>query len=150
MAELKDLYQEAVLDHYRRPHNFRELERSNRHALGFNAFCGDKLTVYALVEDGIIRDLSFVGTGCAISIASASMMTESLKGKSEADAKIAVRRLERLLDRSSGLETDTEGLGEIAVLATLRGYPVRAKCATLAWHTLHAALEQREETATTE
>jgi nitrogen fixation NifU-like protein len=150
MAILKDLYQEAILDHYRRPRNFHKLERSNRQAQGLNPFCGDKLNVFLLVEDGIIREISFVGAGCAISIASASMMTESLKGKTETETKLAFERFDQLLTRSSESLPDPDSMGNLAVFSTLREYPVRVKCATLAWHTMRAALDQRQETASTE
>jgi nitrogen fixation protein NifU and related proteins len=150
MADLKDLYQETILDHYRKPRNFRELDRSNRRAQGLNPLCGDKLTVYLLVEDGIIREISFVGTGCAISIASASLMTESLAGKTEADAQTAFELFNLLLARSPKVEPDLQRMGDLAVLSTLRDYPVRVKCATLAWHAMRTALEQRDETASTE
>ena len=150
MADLKDLYQEAILDHYRRPRNFCQPERSNRQAEGSNPLCGDKLSVYLLVEDGIIREIGFAGTGCAISIASASMMTESLKRKTEAEAKIAFDRFHRLVTNSDDARTDPDSMGDLAVFSTLREYPVRVKCAILAWNTMRAALEGRQETASTE
>ena len=150
MADLKDLYQEAVLDHYRKPRNFRRPERSNRSAEGFNPFCGDKLSVFLLVEDGIIRDIGFAGAGCALSIASASMMTECLKEKTEAEAKTAFDRFHRLLAGSADALPDLECMGDLAAFSGLREYPVRVKCAILAWHTLLAALEKRQDTATTE
>jgi nitrogen fixation NifU-like protein len=115
-----------------------------------NPFCGDKLSVFLLVEDGIIRDISFVGTGCAVSIASASMMTESLKGKTEAETKSAFQRFNQFLTHSPENMPDPDTMGDLAVFSNLREYPVRIKCATLAWHTMQAALEQRQETATTE
>jgi nitrogen fixation protein NifU and related proteins len=150
MADLKDLYQEALLDHYRKPRNFRELERPNRQAQGMNPFCGDKLTVFLLVKDGIIRDISFVGTGCAISVASASMMTESLKGMTETETRATLDRFEQLLTGSCGSPPNLDSMGNLAVFSTLRDYPVRVKCAALAWHTMRAALEQRQETISTE
>jgi nitrogen fixation protein NifU and related proteins len=150
MAGLKDLYQEAVLDHYRKPRNFREPDGSNRRAEGFNPLCGDRLTVFLLVENGIIRDIGFAGTGCAISIASASMMTESLKGKTEAEAKTAFDRFHQIVAKSAGAEQDPGGMGDMAVFSTLREYPVRVKCATLAWHAMRAALDGLREPASTE
>jgi nitrogen fixation protein NifU and related proteins len=150
MAELKDLYQEAILDHYRRPRNFHKLERYNRQAQGLNTLCGDKLSVFLLIEDGIIREISFAGTGCAISIASASMMTESLKGKTEEEAKIAFERFHRLMATPPDAPPDPDCMGNLAVFSTLHAYPMRVKCATLAWHAMRAALEERQETASTE
>ncbi|HTY61584.1 MAG TPA: SUF system NifU family Fe-S cluster assembly protein [Acidobacteriota bacterium] len=150
MAELKDLYQEAVLDHYRKPRNYHELQNSNRQAQGLNPLCGDKLNVFLLVQDGVVRDIGFVGTGCAISIASASMMTENLKGKTEAEARAVFERFDQLLTHSTENITDFDGMGNLAAFSGLRAYPVRAKCARLAWHTMRAALEQRQETASTE
>lgn len=150
MAGLKDLYQEAILDHYRKPRNFREPDCSNRRAEGFNPLCGDKLTVFLLVENGIIRDIGFAGTGCAISIASASMMTESLKGKTEAEARAVFELFHRLVTNHSGVPADPGVLGKLAVFSGVREYPVRVKCATLAWHTMRAALEGKTDTVATE
>jgi nitrogen fixation NifU-like protein len=150
VADLKDLYQEAILDHYRKPRNFREPDCSNRQAEGFNPLCGDKITVFLLVENGIIRDIGFTGTGCAISIASASMMTESLMGKTEPEAKTAFDRVHQLVGKSANAETDFDGMGDLAVFSTLREYPVRVKCATLAWHAMRAALDELKEPASTE
>jgi nitrogen fixation protein NifU and related proteins len=150
MADLKDLYQEAILDHCRRPRNFREPERSNRRGEGFNPLCGDKLSVFLFVENGIIREIGFAGTGCAILIASASMMTERLKEKTEAEAKIAFDRFHQLITSSADAGQDLDGMGELAVFSTLRDYPVRVKCATLAWQAMLAALEKRPETTSTE
>jgi len=146
MNDLRELYQETIFDHYRQPRNFGRLEGANRRAEGYNPLCGDKVTLYLQVEDGVIKDASFEGSGCAISTASASLMTESLKGKREADAL-------RLLDKFHGLVTGTataDDLGKLAVLAGVREFPQRVKCATLAWHTMQAALANVEEPVTTE
>ncbi len=148
MPDLQDLYNQVILDHYRKPRNFYRLERANRQAEGLNPFCGDKLTVFLLLEEGILRDISFVGTGCAISIASASIMTESLKGKTEAETILAFERFHQLVTNSS--EAEQVSLGDLGVFSTLREYPVRVKCATLAWQAMRAALEGRQQTASTE
>jgi nitrogen fixation NifU-like protein len=150
MADLKDLYQDILLDHYRKPRNYGEPDRANRQADGFNPLCGDKFTVYVRVENGIIRDIGFVGSGCAVSIASASMMTESLKGKSEVEAGAAFDRFRQLTAGSRESRLDPATMGELAVFEGLRHYPVRVKCATLPWQTMHAALHGLRETAVTE
>jgi len=150
VPDLEDLYNQVILDHYRKPRNFYKLERANRQADGSNPFCGDTLTVFLLLEEGVLQDISFTGTGCAISIASASIMTESLKGKTEAETKIAFERFLRLMANSSETEPDTAGLGDGGVFSTLREYPVRVKCATLAWQAMRAALEGSQQTASTE
>lgn len=146
MSDLRDLYQEVIIDHGRRPRNFGHLAEANRSAEGFNPLCGDRLTLYLKVEDGIIRAARFQGAGCAISTASASLMTEALPGKTEAEA-------EALFTGFHALVTDAQApadMGKLAVLAGVREFPSRIKCATLAWHTLHAALAGREKPATTE
>ena len=146
MNDLRELYQETIFDHYRQPRNFGPLEGANRKADGYNPLCGDKVTLYLRVEDGVIRDAHFEGSGCAISTASASLMTESLKGKREEEAL-------HLLDRFHGLVTGTatpDDLGKLAALAGVREFPQRVKCATLAWRTMQAALKNVEEPVTTE
>ncbi|MBI2222340.1 MAG: SUF system NifU family Fe-S cluster assembly protein [Acidobacteria bacterium] len=139
MSELQDLYQEVILDHNRRPRNFREQPPPARRAEGFNPLCGDRLTLYVDLDGEVIRDLSFVGSGCAISKASASLMTDALKGKTVAEA-------ERLFDRfhemvTSPTDTAAGDLGKLSVLAGVREFPTRVKCASLAWHTLKAAVK---------
>ena len=148
MPDLQDLYNQVILDHYRKPRNFYRLERANKQAEGLNPFCGDKLTVFLLLEESVLRDISFVGTGCAISIASASIMTESLKGKTEAETILAFERFHELVTNSS--EAGSVPLGDLGVFSTLREYPVRIKCATLAWQAMRAALEGHQQTASTE
>jgi nitrogen fixation NifU-like protein len=150
MADLRDLYQEVILDHHKKPRNFHKLQNANRQADGYNPLCGDKLSVYMHVEDGIIKDIGFVGTGCAISTASASMMTESLKGKTEAEARAVFEKFHALVTNHSEPQPDPASLGKLAVFSGVREYPVRVKCATLAWHTMRAALEGSKETVATE
>ena len=136
-AELQDLYQEVILDHNRRPRNFRVIEDGSS-AEGFNPLCGDRITVYLKVENGTIKDVSFQGAGCAISKASASLMTESVKGKSIEEATALFERFQRMI---TGSADPTESLGKLTVLAGVRQFPVRVKCATLAWHTLRSAVD---------
>jgi nitrogen fixation NifU-like protein len=152
--ELRELYQEVILDHGRNPRNFRHPEDANRSAHGNNPLCGDTLTVFlSLDDDGIIKDAAFVGKGCAISVASASMMTEILKGRSAEEAK-------RLFDSFHGMcteddfdieaaeDADPDALERLGVLAGVREFPVRVKCATLAWHTMSAAMAGEAEVTT--
>jgi nitrogen fixation protein NifU and related proteins len=146
--EITDLYQEMIVDHSRKPRNFRRLENATHRAEGFNPLCGDKVTVYADIEDGVVRDISFEGEGCAISTASASLMTEAIKGKSKQEVEQLFARFHDLATGKDG--SDPSGLGKLAVFSGLRGFPTRVKCATLAWHTLRAALEQTREVITTE
>jgi nitrogen fixation NifU-like protein len=149
MSDLRDLYQEVILDHSRSPRNFGHHEPSNREAKGNNPLCGDKFTIYALVEDGIVKDVSFDGRGCAISTASASLMSELMKGKTEAEAKAMFERFHELVTADKDEPLDEE-LDKLKVLAGVRGYPMRVKCATLAWHTLKAALDETDDTVVTE
>lgn len=150
MAGLADLYRDVILDHYKNPRNLRKLDHSNRQAHGFNSLCGDKYLVYLQLDCGVIRDISFEGTGCAISMASASMMTEALKRKTEQEARTILDRFLHLLDRSAAFPAGVEILGPLIVFSSVRDYPVRAKCAILPWHTLRNALEQNSETAAIE
>jgi nitrogen fixation NifU-like protein len=146
MSDLRDLYQEVIIDHGRRPRNFGPLPGANRSAEGFNPLCGDRLTLHLKVAGGVIREVRFEGAGCAISTASASLMTEALRGKTEAEA-------EALFGDFHALVTGTEpaaGVGKLAVLAGVREFPSRIKCATLAWHTLRAALADQRRPVTTE
>jgi nitrogen fixation NifU-like protein len=146
-ADVQELYQEVILDHNRRPRNFRALDAA-RKAEGFNPLCGDRLTVYLRVEGDVITDVGFQGSGCAISKASASLMTESIKGKTVADATMLFERFVKMITAPSDRAVDQ--LGKLTALAGVRQFPVRVKCATLAWHTLRAALESREEVVSTE
>jgi nitrogen fixation NifU-like protein len=147
MADLRDLYQEVILEHSKAPRNFRSLESANHKAEGFNPLCGDHYTVYVDVEDGKIRDIGFQGAGCAISKASASMMTQSLKGKSTAEAEDMFTRFHALV---MGKNENPDDLGKLTVFAGVSEFPVRVKCASLAWHALHAALQGKEEAVSTE
>ena len=149
MSDLRDLYQEVILDHSRSPRNFGHHEPSNREAKGNNPLCGDKFTIYALVEDGIVKDVSFEGRGCAISTASASLMTELVKGKTEEEAEALFERFHDLVTADKEEPLDEE-LDKLNVLAGVRGYPMRVKCATLAWHTMKAALNETDDTVVTE
>jgi nitrogen fixation protein NifU and related proteins len=150
MPDLKDLYQDALLDHYKKPRNHHKPDHANRQAEGFNPLCGDKICVYLNVEDGIIRDIGFDGMGCAISIAAASMMTESVKGKTEDEAKKTHDNFLHLLTNRPESHSQMNVLGNLISFSSVRDYPVRVKCATLSWHTLRAALEGNPETITTE
>jgi nitrogen fixation NifU-like protein len=146
MNDLRELYQETIFDHYRRPRNYGRLADANRTAEGYNPLCGDKVTLYLKVEEGVIRDASFEGSGCAIATASASLMTESIKGKREDEA---LRLLGSVRDMVTGGVTGGD-LGKLEVLAGVREFPLRVKCATLAWHAMKAALENVAEPVTTE
>jgi nitrogen fixation protein NifU and related proteins len=146
-ADLNDLYQEVILDHNKRPRNFRVLERPSHHAEGFNPLCGDRLDLFINVEGDRIADVGFQGSGCAISKASASLMTDAIKGRSVAEVRDLFERFHRMV--TTPPDRSVEDLGKLSVLAGVREFPVRVKCASLAWHTLKAALE-REERATTE
>jgi nitrogen fixation NifU-like protein len=146
MHDLRELYQETILDHYRQPHNAGRLDDANRMAEGFNPLCGDSVKLYLKVEDGVIRDARFEGCGCAIATASASLMTESIKGKREDEAMQLLEKIHGMV--TSGTKAD--GAGKLEVLAGVHEFPQRVKCATLAWHTLKAALENRGEPVSTE
>jgi nitrogen fixation NifU-like protein len=148
--ELRDLYQEMLLDHHKRPRNFGKLQGANRRADGYNPLCGDKVTVYLLLEGGTIRDIAFEGSGCAICTASSSVMTEILKGKTEADAEKIFGRFHDLVTSEPDSEFDADALGKLAIFAGVREFPMRVKCATLAWHTMRTALQGTDETVTTE
>ncbi len=147
MFDLKALYQEVIIDHNRKPRNCGKLAGADRIAEGYNPLCGDRLTVYLKLADGVIRDVSFEGSGCAISVASASLMTEALKGRTEAEAGTLFERFHALVTSDGA---DAQGLGKLEVLAGVREFPARVKCATLAWHTLHSALCNEPHTVSTE
>jgi len=148
MSELGELYQQVILDHNRKPRNFQKLADANRTAEGFNPLCGDQIQLYVKLEDGRIRDIGFQGSGCAISRASASLMTTALKGKSAAEADALFQRFHRLVTTDE--EADPEALGKLAVFSGVREFPARVKCASLAWHTLRAALHGGQSQVTTE
>ncbi len=147
MSDLNDLYQEVILDHNRRPRNFHRMADASHHAEGFNPLCGDRLTLYLKIEGDRISDLSFEGSGCAISKASASLMTDALKGHTVAEATAMFDRFHRMV--TTPADEPVEDLGKLSALAGVREFPVRVKCASLAWHTLKAAMS-REQRATTE
>ena len=149
MSELNDLYQEVILDHNKNPRNFREIENANRQADGNNPLCGDALRVYVEMEDDRVKDVAFKGSGCAISKASASMMTQVVKGKSNEEAEVLFDEFHRMVTGSLDIEQDENHLGKLKIFAGVLEFPARVKCASLSWHTLHAALNN-EESASTE
>jgi nitrogen fixation NifU-like protein len=149
MAELRDLYQQVILDHNRHPRHHGRLARHTHHAQGYNPLCGDRVTIYVQVEDDVIRDVGFEGSGCAISTASASLMTGAVVGKTVAEAEQLFDDFrEMVVDPSA--PADSAKLGKLAAFAGVRGFPARVKCANLAWHTLHAALATDGESVSTE
>ena len=148
MSELSELYQEVILDHNRKPRNFQKLPAANRTAEGFNPLCGDEIKLYVELENGVIRDIGFQGSGCAISKASASLMTSAVKGKTTAEAEKLFQQFHRLVTTDDA--SDPAELGKLAVFSGVREFPARVKCASLAWHTLHGALEGKADPVTTE
>ncbi len=150
MSEFGDLYQQVILDHNQHPRNFMPLEGKVRRAEGHNPLCGDRLTLWVDVKEGRIAAIGFVGAGCAISKASGSMMTEAVKGKTSAEAEDLFRAFHGLVTGQGTVAADDPRLGKLVVFSGVRDYPIRVKCATLAWHTLHAALEDGGGVATTE
>lgn len=146
MSDLNDLYQEVILDHNKRPRNFRTIEGASHHADGYNPLCGDKLTLTLTVDRDSIVDVAFLGSGCAISKASASLMTDTLKGKSVAEARALFERFHRMI--TTPPDQSVEDMGKLSVLAGVREFPVRVKCASLAWHTMKAALERKPAAST--
>jgi len=150
MAELRDLYQELILEHSKAPRNYRELKSSNRKAEGYNPLCGDRFSVYLQMQGDSIQDIAFQGSGCAISKASASMMTQSLKGKSKREAKALFDRFHKVVTGEKSTNGDQADLGKLVVFSGVSKFPARVKCATLAWHTLEAALEGKQEAVSTE
>jgi nitrogen fixation NifU-like protein len=150
MSDLRDLYQQVILDHQKKPRNFRVLEGADRHAEGFNPLCGDKISLFVKMNNGVIQEVGFQGAGCAISTASASMMTESVKGKTPAEAESLFKTFQDLVTSDPHGKVDAPELGKLEVFAGVREFPVRVKCATLPWHTLRAALKGDEKPVTTE
>ncbi len=148
MMDLRELYQEIIIDHNRNPRNHREMQNATCSARGFNPLCGDKLTVYVQLENNIVHDISFVGCGCAISQASASLMTEAMMGKTITEAHQIFERFHLMLTSDSAIPDLS--LDKLTVLAGVRAYPARVKCATLAWHTLEAALKKDSTPVCTE
>lgn len=150
MSDLRDLYQDVILEHSKTPRNFRELPAANHKAEGFNPLCGDRFTVYVTLDGDAIRDISFQGSGCAISKASASMMTQSVKGKTMAEAEKIFERFHQMVTGHEPAGGDSAELGKLAVFSGVSEFPVRVKCATLAWHTMQAALEGKQDAVSTE
>jgi nitrogen fixation NifU-like protein len=148
--ELRDLYQDVIIEHSKRPRNFRELGSTAHKAEGYNPLCGDEVTVYIDLENDVVKDVSFKGSGCAISTASASVMTELLKGKSRAEAERLFHTFHDLVTGKSENGGDAENLGKLAVFAGVSEFPTRVKCAVLCWHTLKAAMEGKDDAVTTE
>jgi nitrogen fixation NifU-like protein len=149
MSELDELYQEVILDHNKSPRNFHAMAGANRKAQGYNPLCGDQVTVYVKLQEGTIEDISFQGSGCAISKASASLMTSELKGKTEAQAQELFENVHKMLTGECDSSDSTDRVGKLAILSGVCKFPARVKCASLAWHTVNSAL-RGEEMASTE
>jgi len=148
MSELSELYQQVILDHNKKPRNFRRPETANHSAEGYNPLCGDQLTVYLDLENDLVKDVGFEGSGCAISKAAASMMTQAIKGKSKEQAESLFQEFHSMVTGELNEETQENSLGNLKIFAGVREFPVRVKCATLAWHTLHAALNKEAQVST--
>lgn len=148
--DMRELYQEAILDHNRTPRNFRKLEGASRTAEGYNPLCGDKIKIYLRIENDRVSDVSFEGSGCAISIAAASMMTERVKGRTVSAVHRLFEKFHALLTAEADTGLESNELGKLAVFAGVREFPVRVKCATLPWHALRAAIENKPETVSTD
>lgn len=148
MSELSELYQQVILDHNKKPRNFRKPETANYSAEGYNPLCGDHLTVYMNLEDDSVKDVGFEGSGCAISKASASMMTQAVKGKSKEQAENLFKEFHSMVTGELDEETEENSLGNLKIFAGVREFPVRVKCATLPWHTMHAALNKQDQIST--
>lgn len=150
MSDLRELYQEVILDHTKHPRNFGSLEHATHRAQGFNPLCGDQLALFLEVDGGRVKDVRFAGKGCAISTASASLLTEALKGRTTDEAHALFTRFHGVVTTPPDQPVDISELGKLAVLAGVREFPMRVKCASLAWHTLEAALAGSAEPVTTE
>ncbi len=150
MPEMRDLYQETILDHNKKPRNFRAMENATRKLEGFNPLCGDRLTIYLHIVSDRIEDISFEGNGCAISKSSASLMTTAIKGKTLAEAETLFNQFHAMVTTPLNQTPDVAQLGKLAVFSGVREFPARIKCAILPWHTLHAAIENKQELVTTE
>ena len=148
--ELKDLYQQVILDHNKSPRNFRKMENATQFAEGYNPLCGDHIDVYLLIEEGVVKDVSFKGEGCAISKASASLMTSILKGKTREEAEKLFEKFHDLVTGKLGENPAIDELGKLAVFAGVQEFPVRVKCASLAWHTMMNALKDKQDKVSTE
>ena len=150
MSDLTELYQEVILDHNRNPRNFAEVADASHTAEGFNPLCGDRLTIYLKVKDSVIEDVGFQGSGCAIFKASASVMTTCIKGQTRAEAEACFDRFRNMVMTEDNSEVDIMEFGDMAALSGVSRFPIRVKCATLAWHTFRAALEQKSTSVSTE
>ena len=148
MSDLSELYQQVILDHNKKPRNFRILEGANRKAEGVNPLCGDQLVVYLDVEDDVVRDISFEGSGCAISKAAASMMTQSVKGKTRKEAETLFEEFHQMVTGELDEEATPNTLGRLTIFSGVREFPARVKCASLSWHTMHAALNGEQLVST--
>ena len=148
MSELSELYQQVILDHNKKPRNFRKLETASHSAEGYNPLCGDQLTIYMNVENDLVTDVGFEGSGCAISKASASMMTQAVKGKSKEQAETLFKQFHSMVMGELDEEDEENVLGNLKIFAGVREFPVRVKCATLPWHTMHAALNKQDQAST--
>jgi nitrogen fixation NifU-like protein len=148
MSELSELYQQVILDHNKKPRNFRKIEAPTHTAEGHNPLCGDQLTIYVELENGDVKDVAFEGSGCAISKASASMMTQAVKGKNKVVAEELFKEFHAMVTGELDEEVQDNELGNLKIFAGVREFPVRVKCATLPWHTLHAALNKKELVST--
>ncbi len=148
--ELRELYQQVILDHNKSPRNFRKPEHANHSAEGYNPLCGDRIDIYLELENGIVKDIGFQGSGCAISKASASLMSSIIKGKTKKEAEILFNKFHDLITGKLGDEPDIEELGKLAVFAGVREFPARVKCASLAWHTMVSALNEDKKNISTE
>ena len=146
MSDLNELYQEVILDHNRRPRNYRRLEGASHHAEGYNPLCGDRVTVFVQIDGDRISDVAFEGSGCAISKASASLMTDRIKGSTVAEVRDLFDRFHRMV--TTPPDQEVEEMGKLSALAGVREFPVRVKCASLAWHTLKAAMDREDKVST--
>ena len=150
MSDLRELYQEVILDHNKKPRNFHKLEAANRHSVGYNPLCGDKLDLYVKMVGDKIEDIGFLGSGCAISKSSASVMTSSVKGKSKEEAVKLLDLFHAMVTGQKDVSAQLEEIGSLAAFSGVSEFPARVKCASLAWHTLKAALEGAEQPVSTE
>ena len=149
-AELRELYQQVILDHNKSPRNFKKLENANHTAEGYNPLCGDRIDIFLDIEDGIVKDVSFLGSGCAISKASASLMSTIIKGKTKEEAEKIFEKFHDLVTGKLNDGDEIDELGKLAVFAGVRDFPARVKCASLAWHTMISALNENEKIVSTE
>ena len=150
MNDLQDLYQDIIMDHNRRPRNFGPVDQPTHKKEGYNPLCGDQIEIELKIFDGIVVDVGFTGVGCAISKSSASMMTEEIKGKKLEVVESMFEQFRRMITVNDQMDLDADLLGDLEILQGVSRYPARIKCATLAWHTLHSAIEGDEDTVTTE